>query len=75
MIIGTALIVLTWVLFVNIGLPVWAGIILTVVASFIILFGLLFGVYFFNIDSKLLAVVQKLISKTYDKRKRNRHLE
>ncbi len=75
MIIGTALIVLTWVLFIGMGLPIWAGIILTVLGAVAILFGLLFGIYFFNIDSKLLAIVQKWLQKFYNKRERNRHLE
>ncbi len=57
----------------------WWQILLIVLGS---LFGfillmliLLFIVYFFNLDSKLLAVIQKWINKKYDKRKRNRHLE
>lgn len=75
MIIGTALIALTWALFIGLGLPTWAGAIITVVGAILIIFGLLFSVYFFNLDSKLLAVVQKFLQKFYDKRKRNRHLE
>ncbi len=75
MIIGTALIALTWALFIGLGLPVWAGAIITVVSAILIIFGLLFTVYFFNLDSKLLVVVQKFLQKFYDKRKRNRHLE
>lgn len=75
MIIGTTLIALTWALFIGMGLPVWAGAIITVVCAIGIIFGLLFTVYFFNLDSKLLVVVQKFLQKFYDKRKRNRHLE
>ena len=75
MIIGTTLIALTWALFIGLGLPTWAGAIITVVCAIGIIFGLLFTVYFFNLDSKLLAHVQKFLQKFYDKRKRNRHLE
>ena len=51
-------------------------IVLGSIAAFILLlFILLFIVYMFNLDSKLLADVQKWINKKYDKRKRNRHLE
>lgn len=75
MIIGTTLIALTWALFIGLGLPTWAGAIITVVCAIGIIFGLLFTVYFFNLDSKLLVVVQKFLQKFYDKRKRNRHLE
>ncbi len=75
MIIGTTLIALTWALFIDMGLPTWAGAIITVVCAIGIIFGLLFTVYFFNLDSKLLVVVQKFLQKLYDKRKRNRHLE
>ena len=75
MIIGTTLIALTWALFIGLGLPTWAGAIITVVCAIGIILGLLFTVYFFNLDSKLLVVVQKFLQKFYDKRKRNRHLE
>lgn len=47
----------------------------SIVAFVILLFLLLFVVYMFNLDSKLLASVQAWINKKYDKRKRNRHLE
>ena len=66
MIIGTTLIALTWALFIGLGLPTWAGAIITVVCAIGIIF---------NLDSKLLVVVQKFLQKFYDKRKRNRHLE
>ena len=75
MIIGMSLMALTWGLFIGLGLPTWAGAIITVVCAIGIIFGLLFTVYFFNLDSKLLVVVQKFLQKFYDKRKRNRHLE
>lgn len=75
MIIGTTLIALTWALFIGLGLPTWAGAIITVVCAFLILFGSLFTVYFFNLDSKLLVLVQKFLQHFYNKRKRNRHLE
>lgn len=47
----------------------------SILAFVILLFLLLFVVYMFNLDSKLLAAVQAWINKKYDKRKRNRHLE
>lgn len=51
-------------------------IVLGSIAAFILLlFIILFSVYFFNLDSKILAVIQKINNKKYDKRKRNRHLE
>ena len=40
MLIGTALIVLTWVLFIGMGLPIWGGVLVTIAAAFIILFGM-----------------------------------
>jgi len=74
MIIGTALIVLTWALFVGLGLPVWAGVLLTVLGSFIILFGLTFGMYIFNLDMKMTSALYPLFQKHYDKIKRDQHL-
>lgn len=57
----------------------WWVILLIVLASIagaiILLFLFLFTVYYFNLDSKLLAVIQKWLQHFYDKRKRNRHLE
>lgn len=47
----------------------------SIVGAIILLFLLLFTVYYFNLDSKLLAVIQKWLQHFYDKRKRNRHLE
>ncbi len=47
----------------------------SILAFILFLFIVLFTVYFFNLDSKLLAHIQKWINKKYDKRKRNRHLE
>ncbi len=73
-ILGTAAIILIWVLFIGMGLPTWAAIVLTVVASFIILVGLLFLVYFFNLDMKLLAALSGPFSKIYDKRKRHKDI-
>ncbi len=74
MIIGTALIVLSWILFPGLGLPLWASIVLTVVGGFIALFGLLFFVYFFNLDMKLTSKLQPLFIKHYDRIKRNRQI-
>ena len=74
MIIGTALIVFTWAVFVGLGLPVWLGVVITVAASFIILFGLTFGIYIFNLDMKLTSALFPLFQKHYDKMKRDQHL-
>ena len=74
MIIGTALIVLTWVLFIGMGLPVWAGVLLTIAGAFIILFGMTFGIYIFNLDMKLTSKLEPIFLKHYDKIKRNQHL-
>ena len=53
-----------------------AGIVLGSIAGLLLLFFLVtFTIYWFNLDSKLLVVVQKFLQKFYDKRKRNRHLE
>lgn len=75
MIIGTTVIALCWALFVDMGLAVWGAAIITAICAVLILFGLLFTMYFFNLDSKLLAVVQRFVNKLYDRRVRNRHLE
>lgn len=74
MIIGTLLIVFSWTLFPSLGLQLWASILLTILGAFFILFGLLFVVYFFNLDMKLMARLEKPLSKIYDKRKRNRRI-
>ena len=74
MIIGTTLIVLCWTLFVNLNLFLWLRIVLTVVGAFILLFGLLFNVYFFNLDMKFTAFLQSKLIKIYDKRKKNRKI-
>lgn len=72
MIIGTTLIVLIWVLFIGMGLPLWAGIVLTVLGAILILFGFLFFVYFFNIDMKLLARMQDFLLARADKKSKNK---
>ena len=74
MIIGTALIVLTWVLFIGMGLPVWGGVILTLIGAFIILFGMTYGIYIFNLDMKLTSALEPIFLKHYDKIKRDQHL-
>lgn len=71
MILGTTLIVLLWAVF---SLPVWANVVLTVLAAFWILFSILFFVYFFNIDMKLLAKMQDFLFKMHDKKKKNRRI-
>lgn len=68
MILGTALIICTWVVFLGLGLSFWAAIVLTVLSCFLILFGLLFLVYFFNLDMKLLAKVQDIMVRYHDKK-------
>ena len=74
MIIGTALIVLCWTVFKTLGMHLALSIILTVVGAFLILFGLLFVVYFFNLDMKFMAFLESKFVKIYDKRKRNRNI-
>ena len=74
MVTGTALIVLIWTLFIGMGLPLWLGIVLTVVGAFIILFGMTFGIYIFNLDMKLTSALEPFFLKHYDKIKRNQHL-
>ena len=57
----------------------WWQILLTVLGSIVgfvlLILILLFIVYILNLDSKLLAVIQRWLNKKYDKRKRKRHLE
>ncbi len=69
---GTALIVLSWTWFLTLGLPLWGSIVLTVVGAFIALFALLFLVYFFNIDMKALALLQKALQSHYDRLEKKR---
>ena len=69
MIIGTILIVLSWVLLVNYIAP-WICIIITIIASLWILFCMLFGIYFFNLDMKLVSKLEPLLIKLNEKRKR-----
>lgn len=74
MIIGISLIVLTWVLFIDLGLPLFLGIIITVISGIWALFALLFFVYFFNLDMKLTSLIQPFFIKIYEKRKRNKQI-
>ena len=69
MIIGTAFIVLSWVLLIKL-IPLWACIVITVFASFVILFCMLFGIYFFNLDMKLTSKLEPILIKLNEKRKR-----
>ncbi len=71
---GTALIVLSWTLFPNLGIYLWVSIVCTVLGAFIALFALLFIVYFFNLDMKLTSSLELMLLKMYDKRKRNRKI-
>lgn len=49
-------------------------ILLIVVLVALALFVLTFAVYFFNLDMKMMAAVEPMLDKVYDKRKRNRRL-
>ena len=49
-------------------------IILIVAAAAVGLFLLTFAVYFFNLDMKMMAAVEPMLSKVYDKRKRERRI-
>jgi len=49
-------------------------ILLIVVLVVLALFVLTFAVYFFNLDMKMMAAVEPMLDKVYDKRKRNRRL-
>ncbi len=71
---GTALIVLSWTLFPYLGWHLAVSIVCTVAGAFIALFGLLFIVYFFNLDMKLTSSLEKLLEKHYDKIERNRKI-
>ncbi len=71
---GTALIVLSWTLFPSLGWALWISIVCTVVGAFVALFALLFIVYFFNLDMKLMAKMEPILTKVYDKRERNRKI-
>ncbi|MCI6467921.1 MULTISPECIES: hypothetical protein [Faecalicatena] len=46
----------------------------TVVVVFAVLFGLSVVVYYFNLDMKMAAQLQKIMDKVYDRRKRDRRL-
>lgn len=74
MIIGTTLIVLCWTVFTSLNLFLWLRIVLTVIGAFIILFGMLFGIYFFNLDMKLTSFLESKLVKIYDKRKKNKKI-
>ncbi len=49
-------------------------IVLIAVIVLIALFLLTFAIYFFNLDMKMMAAVQPLLTKIYDRRKRNRKI-
>lgn len=40
----------------------------------VIFFVVTFGVYFFNLDMKLMALIEPILTKHYDRIKRDRHL-
>ena len=74
MIIGTALIVLSWTLFPYLGWHLAISIVCTVLGGILDFLGLLFIVYFFNLDMKLTSSLEPLLTKVYDKRKRDRKI-
>ncbi len=74
MIIGTALIVLSWTLFPYLNWYLWISIVCTVLGGIGVFFGLLFVVYFFNLDMKLTAFLESKLIKIYDKRKKERKI-
>lgn len=74
MVIGTTLIVLCWTLFQSLGVHLAVNITLTVIGAIMIFFGLLFVVYFFNLDMKLTSFLESKLIKIYDKRKKNRRI-
>ena len=49
-------------------------ILLIAVLVVLALFVLTFAVYFFNLDMKMMAAVEPMLDKIYNKRKRNRRL-
>lgn len=55
-------------------MPIILKVILILAIVLVCLFVLSFIVYFFNLDMKLMAAVEPLLEKHYDKRKRERKL-
>lgn len=55
-------------------MPVLLKVLLITAAVVAGLFVLTFAVYFFNLDMKLMAAVEPMLDKIYDKRKRERKL-
>ncbi len=55
-------------------MPVLLHILLVVVVIAVAFFVLTFTVYFFNLDMKMMAMIQPWLLKLYDKRKRERKL-
>lgn len=49
-------------------------IILVIVLVLLVLFAVTFTVYFFNLEMKLLTLIEPLLLKHYDRLKRDRHL-
>lgn len=49
-------------------------IVIIAVIVVLVLFVLTFGVYFFNLDMKMMAAVEPLLKKVYDRRKRERKI-
>lgn len=55
-------------------MPIFFKILLIIAIIFACLFVLSLAVYFFNLDMKLMAAIEPLLEKHYDKRKRERKL-
>ena len=55
-------------------MPVLLKVLLITAVVAVGLFVLTFAVYFFNLDMKLMAAVEPMLDKIYDKRKRERKL-
>ena len=50
-------------------------VLLIIAIVFVCLFVLSFIVYFFNLDMKMLSLIEPLMNKHYDKIERDKHLE
>ncbi len=74
MFIGTALIILSWTLFPYLNWYLWISIVATVIGAIGVFFGLLFVVYFFNLDMKFTAFLESKLIKMFDKRKKERKI-
>lgn len=72
---GIAIILVTWLyLRPVLGWFLWSSILLTIVGSVIFLFGFTFTIYFFSLDLKLLALLEKPLALLQDRMKREKKL-